>query len=49
MFKVFRVIEMEDGKLLDCYWGSWEDKERANEVALELRDGTCFSTYVIEE
>jgi hypothetical protein len=47
MYKVYRVVEI-NGELVDCYWGSWNDKNKANEVALELRD-SCFSTYVIEE
>ena len=45
MWQVFRVF-WEDGELKEYYWGEWEDRDKANEVALELRDGSCFSTVV---
>lgn len=45
MWQVFRVF-LEDGELKEYYWGEWEDRDKANEVALELRDGSCFSTVV---
>lgn len=48
MFKVYRVF-LENGKLNEYYWGQWADENKANEVALELRDGNCFSTIVREE
>lgn len=49
MFKVYREF-LVDGKIEAYYWGSWEDRNTANEVALELRENSdCFSTYVVEE
>ena len=47
MYKVYRVVEI-NGEVVDCYWGQWSDENKANEIALQLRD-TCFSTYVIKE
>ena len=46
-YQVFRVF-VEDGELKEYYWGTWTDRNKANEVALELRTGDCFSTVVHE-
>ena len=45
MYEVYRVF-LEDGELKEYYWGRWSDERKANEVALELRDGSCLSTVV---
>ena len=45
MYQVFRQFWV-DGKIEEYYWGEWEDPNTANEVALELRGGACFSTVV---
>lgn len=45
MYQVFRQFWV-DSKIEEYYWGEWEDPNTANEVALELRGGACFSTVV---
>ena len=45
MYEVYKVF-LENDELKEYYWGAWEDANKANEVALELRDGSCFSTVV---
>jgi len=45
MYAVYRVF-LEDGELKEYYWGKWSDENTANEVALELRGGSCLSTVV---
>ncbi len=47
MFRVYRQF-LEDGKIRDYYYGTY-DRDTANRVAMELREGDCFSTYVIDE
>ena len=42
MFAVYRMI---DGEWY--YWGKWNDRHKANEVALELKD-TCEGVWVKE-
>jgi hypothetical protein len=42
MYEVYRWV---DGEWY--YWGRWSDRNRANEVALELRD-TCDGVWVKE-
>jgi hypothetical protein len=45
MYQVFRQF-IENGEIKEYYWGEWADSNKANEVALELRGGDCFSTVV---
>ena len=42
MFAVYRMI---DGEWY--YWGKWNDRHKANEIALELKD-TCEGVWVKE-
>ena len=42
MYEVYRFV---DGEW--WFWGRWEDRNRANEVAMELRD-TCEDIWVKE-
>lgn len=47
MYKVYRVVMDENGNLNEWYWGAWDDRYTANEVALKLRDDYgVFSTVV---
>ena len=43
--KYYAVYRMVDGEW--WYWGKWTDRNRANEVALELQD-TCEGVWVKE-
>ena len=46
MYQVFRVFNI-NGQLEEYYWGQWEDANKANQVALELRATTdCFTPVV---
>lgn len=46
--KVF--INYKERKIETYYWGTWTDYNKANEVALELREGMerGWSTEVVE-
>lgn len=46
-YAVYRVY-VEPDKIDKWYWGVWTDKNKANEVALELRDECSCFTEVIE-
>ena len=46
-YAVYRVY-IEPDKIDKWYWGVWTDRNKANEVALELRDECSCFTEVIE-
>lgn len=43
MFKVMMIV---DGK--SYFYGAWENRNKANEVAIEVRDSRDVETYVEE-
>ena len=43
---MYRVMMLVDDKAYE--YGKWEDKNRANEVAMEVRDQRMIDTYVEE-
>ena len=43
MFKVMMVVDGES-----YFYGAWKNRDKANEVAIEVRDSRGVETYVEE-